>query len=236
MTTPESLTHWRQRLALSEHGAAQCIGVPTRIYLRWERGETRMPHAMKRLMALLEFFETRLPGEFAAFVARAGAVKKRGRPVGSRNVPEWLRPSAPASAPPGPKRPVGRPKGSKTDPRARVGRPRDPESTRPVRRACRHCGKTVIGGRLFHPDCLAESMGEVRALHADLLARQEHAHALADGGDQAVFPLPESRPSAPVEAPKACRVPVSGVACSAPCEHGYICAAHREALGMVRPV
>lgn len=218
--TPDSLLQNRLRLRLSEHRMAEALGVPLRHYLRWERGETRMPKIAARTLLLLHFIERELPGFFPRFLTSLPR-KKVGRPVGSVNLPDWMR--APV-APRGPVRPVGRPKGSKNNPATarKPGRKRDPSSERPMRRTCRHCGKIVTGGRLFHEACREDSVAEVKALQADLTARQ----ALEAPQEPAQLELGE-----PV---KLCRVPVAGVPCGAVCEQGYICTPHRVSLGMVR--
>jgi transcriptional regulator with XRE-family HTH domain len=204
--TLDSLIQTRQRLRLSEHSMAQLLGVTTRMVLRWERGETQMPRITRRALMMLEFMERELPGKFASYLAANRRIKKRGRPVGSLNVPEWMRP------PPKPRELSYR----------FPGRPRKLGSERPVRRKCRKCDCNMTlppDVRYYNGARLCETC------RSNIIAEQKVARELAQS-----MPAPVAAAPAPVVVAslKTCHVckskPVIGP--------GLICAECRIATGV----
>lgn len=145
---------------------ARFLGVSTAMYLRWERGQNRPHPLIQRTLALLAMFHKEQPSLFSKYIL-ASARPMRGRPVGSRNVPEWMRPKLKS-------RSTGRPR----------GRPRKIGSERAARHNCPGigygrdlipCGKVITGGMRVCPSCREND--RVNALHARTMA-QNHAPAV----------------------------------------------------------
>ena len=143
--TPETLVQWRQTLRIGEFAMSQCLGVPLRTYMRWERGNNRPPPLLKRTLELLALVASDLPDHWRRFVGSLPHYQP-GRPVTSVTMPVWMRPKR-------------KPKRSHRP----MGRPRRRDSERPMRRKCLgyrdgfrswyECGKTVIGGGRICDQC-----------------------------------------------------------------------------------